>query len=426
MKKRGILIIVACAIVFSIISMSMKNDAIAANEALDIDTVAPVIDFYEDTIVVAENAKLFRITAYDVYEQCDVEVEYIWPNGTEFGDKGLPKIGRYALTLRATDNSGNRAEKKVTVIVTERDTTAPVISVKSETLNAIVGTKPMLYVIATDDSGLEPTVSYKWSDGALDADGKLTKGIHKYKITATDSEQNQSVKVITVNVTENANWTKPVIDEEVNYNTAGHDAKEVIVKAQYKKNGYQELACVICNQSMGDKETIYAPKTVVVSTLNYNGKYQTSKVVVKDSEGKIIPASNYTVSGNRRKNIGSYTVTVTFKKTSKYYTGRITGKGKIVLTTTKLKKLTSGSKELNIKWMKQSRKVSGYQISYSINKNFKKAKNVVINNNKKTTKTIEGLKENKKYYVRIRTFYKNKNKTYYSSWSKVKNITTKK
>ena len=39
---------------------------------------------------------------------------------------------------------------------------------------------------------------------------------------------------------------------------------------------------------------------------------------------------------------------------------------------------------------------------------------------------IEKLKGNKKYFVRIRAFKKVRGKTYYSDWSKVKNVKVKK
>lgn len=184
--------VIACIFVFSVATMLIQNRVVVADETNANDTVAPVINFYENTIIVPENANLFRITAYDVYEKQDVEVKYIWPEGTVFGEKGLPGIGTYELILQATDQSGNKAEKKVSVVVTERDTIAPVIAVKSNKLSAVVGAKPLLHVTATDNSGAEPTVVGEWSEDALDAAGKLKKGVHTYTVTATDAEGNRA------------------------------------------------------------------------------------------------------------------------------------------------------------------------------------------------------------------------------------------
>ncbi len=82
------------------------------------------------------------------------------------------------------------------------------------------------------------------------------------------------------------------------------------------------------------------------------------------------------------------------------------------------KKATS----LKVKWKKVN-KVSGYQIMYSSDKNFKNSKIISAKNNQ-TSKTVTKLKSNKKYYFKIRTYKKTKKKTFYSKWSAVKSTKT--
>ena len=79
-----------------------------------------------------------------------------------------------------------------------------------------------------------------------------------------------------------------------------------------------------------------------------------------------------------------------------------------------------------IKWKKQSA-VTGYQIQYSTNKNFKKknTKNKFIKNWNKGKLTVKKLKPKKKYYVRIRTYRITNGMKNYSAWSKVKSVKTK-
>lgn len=80
-----------------------------------------------------------------------------------------------------------------------------------------------------------------------------------------------------------------------------------------------------------------------------------------------------------------------------------------------LKKVTSFKakalkKALKLTW-KKAAGVSGYEIQYSLNKNFKKAKKITIKKASVKTRTIKGLKKNKKYYIRIRaTMRKGKRK----------------
>ena len=68
--------------------------------------------------------------------------------------------------------------------------------------------------------------------------------------------------------------------------------------------------------------TIYYPKTIKLSktAYTYTGKAIKPKVTVKDSKGKTISSSNYTVSYKSNTKVGKATVTVTFKGN---YTGTI-------------------------------------------------------------------------------------------------------
>ena len=63
--------------------------------------------------------------------------------------------------------------------------------------------------------------------------------------------------------------------------------------------------------------------------------------------------------------------------------------------------------------------VTGYQLQYSMNKNFKSG-NKTVNISKSATvkKLISGLKSKKTYYIRIRTYKKaSSTVTLYSAWS---------
>lgn len=91
---------------------------------------------------------------------------------------------------------------------------------------------------------------------------------------------------------------------------------------------------------------------------------------------------------------------------------------------TYLKKIKPGIKNLKIKW-KKAQGITGYKLQYSLKKNFKKAKTIIIKKPSKTKKTIKRLKQKKKYYIRIRTYKIVNGKKYQSSWSKVKSKKTK-
>ena len=95
------------------------------------------------------------------------------------------------------------------------------------------------------------------------------------------------------------------------------------------------------------------------------------------------------------------------------------------MPTTTITSIKAQNKAFTVKWKKKS-SITGYQIQYSTNSKFKKNnKKIKIKNAKTVSKKITKLKASKKYYVRIRTYKIVNKKTYYSSWSKKKNVTTK-
>ena len=95
------------------------------------------------------------------------------------------------------------------------------------------------------------------------------------------------------------------------------------------------------------------------------------------------------------------------------------------IPSTTITSVKAKSEAFTIKWKKKTN-IAGYQIQYSTNSKFKKEnKTIKIKKAKTVSKKITGLKPTKKYYVRIRTYKIVNKKTYYSNWSKKKNVTTK-
>ena len=155
----------------------------------------------------------------------------------------------------------------------------------------------------------------------------------------------------------------------------------------------------------------------------YNGKKQVPSVTVKTSDGKKLAANkDYKISSEKSVKSGKYQLQVK-------YIGDYSGTAKfnyiINPKGTSLKKLIPKKEKAIIKWTKQPKDITGYQVCYSLKKSFKGSKSVTVKGAKKTKTVIKKLKSNKKYYVRIRTYKKIKGKYYYSKWSKVKTVTVK-
>jgi len=98
-----------------------------------------------------------------------------------------------------------------------------------------------------------------------------------------------------------------------------------------------------------------------------------------------------------------------------------------ILKKPKIKSIKSKKKNrFTIVWT-TDQNCSGYQLSYSTNKKFKKSKTktVYVKKSKTKTKTFKKLKSGKTYYVRIREYKKIDGKKYFGNWSKVKKIRIK-
>ena len=161
------------------------------------------------------------------------------------------------------------------------------------------------------------------------------------------------------------------------------------------------------------------------TSYNYNGKVKKPSVTVRNVKGKkLTVGKDYTVTYSKgRKNVGIYTVMVTGKGS---YSGTVEKTFKICPKTTKITKVSITDGKMKVNWKKGSGSITGYEIQYSNSSNFKKTGKLLINKKKSTWKQIKNLKENKKYYVRIRTYQTvkadGKKVKLYSEWSKKKNV----
>ncbi len=176
------------------------------------------------------------------------------------------------------------------------------------------------------------------------------------------------------------------------------------------------------------KPTVVKPENVRLSktSITWTGKAQKPSIIAKDSQGKDISNADYTASYSNNKNVGQATVTVTFKNN---YTGTVVKTFTILPKGTSITKVTSKKKGFTVRWKKQASQTTGYEIQYSTNSKFKGAKTLKGIKAKTTSKNVTKLKAKKKYYVRIRTYktvkINEKSVKLYSSWSKVKKVTTK-
>ena len=209
-----------------------------------------------------------------------------------------------------------------------------------------------------------------------------------------------------------------------------HTTKQTVTKATPTVNGKIVNYCSVCKKTLS---TTVIPKASSIklkaTSLTYNGKVRTPKVIVKDRTGKtLVKNTDYTVSyAKGRKYVGKYAVKITFKGK---YSGTKTLYFTIKPKATSISSLKAGSKKFTVKWKKQATQTTGYQVQYSASSKFSKAKTVTVGKNTTVSKKISKISGKKKYYVRVRTYktvkINGKSIRIYSGWSKAKTVTTKK
>ncbi len=159
------------------------------------------------------------------------------------------------------------------------------------------------------------------------------------------------------------------------------------------------------------------------SSVSCSGKAKKPKasVTIDFGEGPqaLTEGTDYTVAYENNKNVGTASLTITG---AGEYNGTIRKTFRIVPKGTKVCSVKSAGKgKITVKWKKQPKQTSGYQIQLAQNRKFTKSrKTKTISRAKTIKKTISNLKPGRKYWVRIRTYKTVNGKKYYSAWSSPK------
>ena len=145
----------------------------------------------------------------------------------------------------------------------------------------------------------------------------------------------------------------------------------------------------------------------------YTGRLIRPYVTTADSKLYSAYSDDYTVTYKNNRYVGTAKVIITGKNRC---TGTVTKTFKILpKQTTYLTKAIPGRKSITLQWKRQ-KNITGYQIQYSIYKNFKGAKTITIKGNTTVKRTIKKLKAKKTYYCRIRVYKTVGKLNYYSYW----------
>ncbi len=295
-------------------------------------------------------------------------------------------------------------------------------------VNGAIEYKGEVYIVTDGIASLHST--HKWNNGVITKKATCTaEGTKKLTCLECGTKEDEIIPKVAHNY--QTTWTK---DGTYHYHKcancsackdkAAHSYTNKVTQATFSKNGAITPTC-----TCGAKKTatvINKPDAVVYKyNWEYTGKAILPSVKVTDANNKTISKTgNYDLTYKNNTNIGKATITIKFKGNYSGTQTFIFAINKPTIKATTISKVTSAKKGFKVTWKKQS--VTGYEIQYATNANFKSAKTVKVTSYKTTSKSISKLTAKKKYYVRIRTYKKVGSKTFYSAWSSKKTVTTKK
>lgn len=295
------------------------------------------------------------------------------------------KAGTASIEITGMGDYSGKVVRNFTILKRE-----PVLAFSKASVSKTYGDKAFSYTLKTEDT--DGTVSYVSDNVKLavvnPATGKVTiKGAGTVTISA-------------------------VAQEGRNY-VAGRTSYELVIA---KANNHITVANV--NKVYASKMQTFTLKASALGGARLKFTSNNKSIKVDEKTGKVTIAA---------KTVGQATVTVSASETANYKAAT----EKMTITVcpaetafSKVQSVSGGKAEMN--W-KQNKTVTGYQIEYSISKNFSKAvKSKTVKNPKMTKATISKLKKGSTYYVRIRTYKSVGGKKFYSAWSKVKQIKIKK
>lgn len=181
-----------------------------------------------------------------------------------------------------------------------------------------------------------------------------------------------------------------------------HNLQQSIEPSGYRTKGLLTIYCKDCG-AVVSRSRIYAIKTIKLSDkyFAYNGKRKTPAVTVLDSKGnELVKGADYTLKYSAgRKDIGKYSVTVTFKGN---YTGTKTLNFKIIPGKPTGLKATAGKQSAKLTW-NPVKGATHYYVYFATAKNGTYKKAITT---KGTTAKLLKLTSGKPYYFRVRAVTK--------------------
>lgn len=146
----------------------------------------------------------------------------------------------------------------------------------------------------------------------------------------------------------------------------------------------------------------------------YDGSKKKPDVIIRDEKGNLISQKYYSVTYKNNKNVGKAKAVVTLKGK---YSGTLKKEFEIRPSAININKIVSKNTSISISWNPLKEQVSGYQLQYANDKQFKiNKKTITISDEKSSSKEIANLSNKEGYFFRMRSYKVVDKKKIYSDW----------
>lgn len=196
------------------------------------------------------------------------------------------------------------------------------------------------------------------------------------------------------------------------------DSTFTIAKVDESQDNNQNTENNTQQQTAGTQKTDISNASVSGKTTKvYKGKSLQPNYTVTTADGRtLVKGKDYTITYKNNKKVGVATAVITG-------TGNYSGTKEINFTIVpkkvKIKKTASSKAGARVTFTKSKGGVTGYQVTYSLNKKFKTKKSVKV---KKTSAVLKKLRSGRTYYVKVRAFKKVNGTRIYGKYSAVKKV----
>lgn len=306
------------------------------------------------------------------------------------------------------DDTTDVAEQKYLAYLKSIMDEEAIEKVKTEN-DAVVNPEGILYMTANSSSGskyydLVPRMQSYIA-------GRWQEDIPTYSVVEVDDDT-FSISTYRTDNNEKIDDTFSITKVDVDKSGLENMIKDALDNVVSEKNSYTSESYDAFKQALTGAESTWKDSKAT------NSEIQSAILALTNAKAALVKIPVKVETPTPTVTTPTVTTSTSITTAEKETSEKIETPKKVTLKSVKSTK----AKKATVKFAKVSGKVSGYEVTYSTSKKFKKAKIELTN---KTSCTLTSLSSKKTYYVKVRAYYNVSNMKVYGAYSKVMKVKVK-